>query len=78
MEEKVTPYIRSLALKDGDRLLLCTDGLTSMVSDTGIAAILQSNPDVNTASEALVKAANGAGGDDNITVVVIDWLGRSQ
>lgn len=74
MEEKVTPYIRSFMLRKGDRLLLCTDGLTDMIDDNDIAVILESQTDSQAACEALVNAANATGGYDNITVVVIDWL----
>jgi PPM family protein phosphatase len=56
----------------GDRLLLCSDGLTSMVSDEDIRKILAGHDEPQAASEALVEAANEAGGQDNITTVVID------
>lgn len=77
MEERVTPFIRAFALKKGDRLLLCTDGLTDMVNDKSTAAILTSEPDCRAACDALIAAANAAGGHDNITVVIVDWLKRS-
>ncbi|HEV2906956.1 MAG TPA: Stp1/IreP family PP2C-type Ser/Thr phosphatase [Actinomycetota bacterium] len=56
----------------GDRLLLCSDGLTSMVADELIRKILTGHDDPQAASQALVEAANGAGGQDNITTVVLD------
>lgn len=56
----------------GDRLLLCSDGLTSMVADELIRKILAGHDDPQAASQALVEAANGAGGQDNITTVVLD------
>ncbi len=62
----------SLALLDGDRLLLCTDGLTGMVTERQVQAILEAEPDAQKAAERLVRAANRAGGLDNITVVVLD------
>lgn len=74
MEEKVTPFVRTFALKKDDRLLLCTDGLTDMVDDKSIAAILASKAGCQAACDALVAAANTAGGCDNITAVVVDWL----
>lgn len=74
MEDKVRPYIRSFLLKKGDRLLLCTDGLTDEIDDKAIAAILAGKQDCNQTCKALVDAANTAGGHDNITVVIVDWL----
>jgi len=78
MGKKALPYVRSFLLKGGDRLLLCTDGLTDSVADEAIAAILGQDCDCRAVCEALVKGANAAGGTDNITVVVADWLGRQQ
>ncbi len=62
----------SVALLDGDRLLLCSDGLTAMVTEQQVQAILESEPDPKRAAERLVRAANRAGGIDNITTVVLD------
>ena len=62
----------SLALIDGDRLLLCSDGLTAMVTEDQIKAILENVDDPQEAADRLVRAANRAGGVDNITVVVLD------
>ncbi|MDH3730298.1 MAG: protein phosphatase 2C domain-containing protein [Acidimicrobiia bacterium] len=56
---------------DGDRLLLCSDGLSAMVDDPEIAELLAAA----TPEEAvwtLVEAANRAGGEDNVTVIVVD------
>jgi PPM family protein phosphatase len=58
-------------LRPGDVVLLCSDGLSGVVEDEAIAAILRSNPDPEAACDALVAAANAAGGPDNITVVVL-------
>jgi hypothetical protein len=60
-------------MRDGDRLLLCTDGLTGMISDDQIVTILQEVQDPQEAVDRLVRAANRAGGIDNITAVVIDF-----
>ncbi len=62
----------TVTLTDGDRLLLCSDGLTGMVTEEQIAAILGAAPDPQDAADRLVRAANRAGGVDNITVVVLD------
>jgi len=60
----------TVTLEAGDRLLLCSDGLTNMVSDDGIAAKLQAD-DVPMLAQTLIQTANLAGGEDNITAVVI-------
>ena len=72
--KEAEPYIRSLVIKRGDRLLLCTDGLTDMLSDEGIAEVLSGEPDCQSVCEQLVSRANSAGGYDNITVVLVDKL----
>ena len=74
MEEKTHSHVRSFALKKADRLLLCTDGLTDMVDEKSIAAILRAESDHRTACKSLVTAANKASGHDNITTLIIDWL----
>ncbi|MDO8847039.1 MAG: Stp1/IreP family PP2C-type Ser/Thr phosphatase [Coriobacteriia bacterium] len=60
---------------EGDRLLLATDGLTSMVTDDDIARVLASEPTPKDAVDALVDRALAAGGHDNVTAVVVD-IGR--
>ncbi|MEW6473965.1 MAG: Stp1/IreP family PP2C-type Ser/Thr phosphatase [Actinomycetota bacterium] len=61
-------------LRPGDRLLICSDGLTNMLSDDTIAATLRRHADPQQAADTLVDMANQAGGDDNITVVILDAL----
>lgn len=63
--------VQPLNIQSGDRLLLCSDGLTEELSDHLIASYLQSNPSVDQAVIALVKAALANGGHDNITVVIV-------
>jgi len=72
IEATVEVDVLELPLAPGDRLLLCSDGLTTMVRDGAIAEILASEPDRERAADELVAAANLAGGTDNITVVVAD------
>ncbi len=62
---QVLPY-------EGDRLLLCSDGLTNEVSDEKIGSILRRMGDPQEAAQELVRQARENGGNDNITVVVID------
>jgi serine/threonine protein phosphatase PrpC len=56
--------------RPGDVYLICSDGLTSMISDDELAAILRSTGSLDEAAESLVRAANQSGGKDNITVVL--------
>jgi protein phosphatase len=65
----IAPHIKHVDLDNGAGLLLCSDGLTDMLSDDEIATILstrRSDP-----AQSLVAAALDAGGSDNVTVVVI-------
>ena len=60
------------SIDDGDTVLLCTDGLNGMVSDDDILAIVQAaGEDLERAANDLVAAANTAGGEDNVTVVLL-------
>ncbi len=63
--------------RDGDLFLICSDGLTSMISDDEVGSILRSSDGLDAAAEALVRAANQSGGRDNITVVLFR-LGQSD
>jgi protein phosphatase len=56
--------------RDGDVYLLCSDGLSGMVSDEGLAQILSSSRSLDDAAQGLIDAANAAGGKDNITAVL--------
>jgi protein phosphatase len=56
----------------GARYVLCSDGLVDEVTDSEIAAILGRHEGAQSAAEALVTAANSAGGRDNVTVIVVD------
>jgi PPM family protein phosphatase len=60
----------TVAGRDGDLFLLCSDGLTSMISDEEVGSILRSADSLDEAADALVRAANQSGGKDNITVVL--------
>jgi len=63
-----------LHVRSGDRLLLCSDGLTNEVSVEQISQVLHSVKDPRKAARALVDRANANGGNDNVTVVVVDVL----
>ena len=70
VQEDVEVQLSRVQLRRGDRLLLCSDGLVGVVSDEEIAAVLGSVEDPAEAARLLIELANGAGGPDNITVVV--------
>jgi protein phosphatase len=74
MTEDVYPDVQTIRLLPGDRLLLCSDGLTGPVADDAIATRLAAHPDPEAACRALLDAANDAGGPDNIAALVVDWL----
>jgi serine/threonine protein phosphatase PrpC len=73
-KDAVEADISRLVPKPGDVVMLCSDGLTGMLEDAAIAEILDANiGSPFSSAEALVKAANDAGGDDNISVVILKF-----
>jgi serine/threonine protein phosphatase PrpC len=63
--------VKAVELQPGDRLLLCSDGLSSVVTDERIEEILRAQPVPTEACQALVDEANGAGGPDNVTTLIL-------
>jgi len=61
----------TMPARAGDVILLCTDGLTGFVDEAAIASTLAENDDLDVVVNALVDAANAAGGEDNITAVAM-------
>jgi protein phosphatase len=61
----------TIEVRPGDRILLCSDGLTTMVPEEEIQRIVEESDNPQRAAEALVASANGAGGLDNITAVLL-------
>lgn len=71
MKNSVTVDVLQEQPQDGDIYLLCSDGLSGMITDEQMEAILkESEADLNVASERLIEAANANGGQDNVTVVL--------
>lgn len=73
-EEEVEPEVGRVTLGAGDRLLICSDGLSSVLTDDQMAAVLRQPGSANaeeTICQSLVHMANLAGGPDNITVIVV-------
>jgi protein phosphatase len=78
-EDGVTVDTKVLPVEVGDRFVLCSDGLTDMVREEGVEEILARHPeDPESAVRELLSAALEAGGNDNITVVVIDVKERME
>ena len=71
MEASVEVDLGRVDLEEGDLFLLCSDGLHDMIEDDEIADILARAETLQERCDALIKAANDAGGDDNISVVLI-------
>jgi len=75
-EDGVEPDYRSVRLAPGDLLLFCTDGLTGMVDDAGVASVLGDGAtDLDAKADQLVKLALDRGGLDNITLALVRALG---
>ena len=78
VKEKVAADFFEVDLTKGDKLLLCSDGLTNMLSDEEIYQIIQNNKELEQAAKALVDAANENGGRDNIAVVLVEPFGGQE
>lgn len=71
-EYLIEPSIRILTHNTGDRFLICSDGLTDMVRENDIAAIINTAPDINVAAEQLLSEALKRGGYDNTTIIICE------
>jgi serine/threonine protein phosphatase PrpC len=67
---EVDTYVRTIP--HGGRLLLCSDGLWSMVSDTEMGHIVAIASSLQAACDSLIAAANRAGGPDNVTAILVE------
>jgi protein phosphatase len=76
--EETEADIERIGLADGDRILLCTDGLTEMVNDATIALLLRGAGTSQEACQTLVEAALERGGKDNVTVVLARYYFPQQ
>ena len=77
VDSDVEVDLLTVEVAEGDRLMICSDGLTSMVEPSEITEALAGESDPQAAADRLVQIANEAGGEDNITVVLIDIGGGS-
>src|SRR5262249_40134511 len=75
---ELIPDVTRIRVAPGDRVILCTDGLTNEVAESDLDAILSRAADPQAAADSLVAAANEAGGRDNISVVVVEVSGEAR
>jgi PPM family protein phosphatase len=71
VEDNVLLEVNEHHVEPGDTYLMCSDGLSDMVDDAGIARILQTTDTMEQKAQALIAIANAAGGRDNITVLLM-------
>ncbi len=74
--EEVTVDLTFLEMRRGDRLMMCSDGLSGLVHSEMIKEVLQDEKDPNAAATKLIQMANAGGGHDNITVIIVDFDGE--
>jgi len=74
-QNELTPATARIQLRDGDTLLLCSDGLSGKLRNEDIRQIVADAKDLGAACSALVAEANNRGGEDNITVVLARFSG---
>lgn len=70
--------ILELSLQPGDRMLVCSDGLSSVVQPSLLSDLMIKTTDLKACAEALIEAANDAGGPDNITVILVEIDGQAD
>ncbi|PAV29953.1 protein phosphatase [Virgibacillus profundi] len=70
-EEEIDADIQTLGLEQGDKILLCTDGLTDKVLDNELLELIQSPDNINAIGEKMIELANNRGGEDNISLIII-------
>ncbi|HEY3449691.1 MAG TPA: Stp1/IreP family PP2C-type Ser/Thr phosphatase [Myxococcales bacterium] len=73
MKDSVVVDVTRLQPAENDIFLLCSDGLSGMVTDPKMEEILQKQPDIDKAAQNMIDAANAAGGNDNVSCILIRW-----
>jgi protein phosphatase len=77
-ERTVEMDIRTITFEEGDILLLCSDGLSNKVSETEMAEVLVKEGDLGQKADILIDMANDYGGEDNITLAIIEFSNSSN
>jgi protein phosphatase len=73
MKESVVVDVARIEPKEGDILLLCSDGLSGMVTDEQMQDVLSKTSELEKACSQLIDLANAAGGNDNVTCVLMRY-----
>ncbi len=71
-KHKPKPDFKSYELHEGDKILLCSDGLNAMLQDIQIREVFEKNIDINSCVDTLIEESNKAGGHDNITIAIAE------
>ncbi|WP_440895242.1 Stp1/IreP family PP2C-type Ser/Thr phosphatase [Amphibacillus sp. Q70] len=71
--ESITPDVFTIQWQPGDRFLICTDGLTDKVSDSELESFMTEEKSLQEIAEQLVNRANELGGEDNITLALLEY-----
>lgn len=77
-EAYVKPDVRTINWEEGDRLLICSDGLSNKVTEKELKEFLESKRDLQATGEELINLANQRGGEDNISLILIHYESLSE
>lgn len=77
-ETNVEIDIKTIILEDGDYLLICSDGLSNKVSELELKEVLENDESLKEKGEKLIQLANDYGGEDNITLVLVNFSSESE
>jgi PPM family protein phosphatase len=77
-EQTVEIDMKTIILEEGDLLLLCSDGLTNKVQESELNHVLHKNEELEKKAQLLVQMANDNGGEDNITLVIVQYSSMSE
>ena len=73
MKDSVAVDLSRIEAQENDLFLLCSDGLSGMVPDGRMEEIIAEEPDLEACTQKLIDAANAAGGNDNVTCILVRW-----
>lgn len=77
-EETVNVDVKTIIFEEDDKLLLCSDGLSNKVSETEMKDILTNAHSLNDKATEFIEMANNRGGEDNITLIILEYLGSHE